>query len=122
MVYRIPCSCGQEYIGETRRSLESRLKEHQAATRRGETEKSAVAEHAWTHQHRPLWDETAILDQARSNSTLLIKEAFYILTAEREKLLNRDQGLQVSECWRPVLRRLLHVHTAHAQIASISSP
>ena len=46
VVYEIPCSCGQRYIGETRRTLGSRLKEHQAATRRGEIEKSAIAEHA----------------------------------------------------------------------------
>ena len=29
MVYRIPCSCGLAYIGETKRSVETRLKEHQ---------------------------------------------------------------------------------------------
>ena len=54
VVYKIPCSCGQEYIGETKRTLETRLKEHQAATRRGETEKSAIAEHAWAKQHLSL--------------------------------------------------------------------
>ena len=37
---------GQKYIGETKKALEMRLKEHQAATRRGETEKSAITEHA----------------------------------------------------------------------------
>ena len=89
VVYKIPCSCGQEYIGETKRtSLETRLKEHQAATRRGETEKSAIAEHAWAKQHHPLWDETTILDQARNNNTLLIKEAFHITLTRPQKLLN----------------------------------
>ena len=33
VVYKIPCSCGLAYIGETKRSLETRLKEHQAATK-----------------------------------------------------------------------------------------
>ena len=37
--------------GETKRALETRIGEHQAAVRRGETEKSAVADHAWTKQH-----------------------------------------------------------------------
>ena len=50
---RISCSCGLAYIGETKRSLETRLKEHQATTRRGETDKSAIAEHAWEKQHHP---------------------------------------------------------------------
>ena len=33
VVYEIPCSCGKKYIGETKRVLETQLKEHQAATR-----------------------------------------------------------------------------------------
>ena len=28
LVYRIPCNCGQSYISETRRRLETRLREH----------------------------------------------------------------------------------------------
>ena len=28
VVYRVPCSCGKTYIGETRRRLETRMKEH----------------------------------------------------------------------------------------------
>ena len=51
VVYGIPCSCGQVYIGETKRMLETRIKEHQAAARLGQFEKSAVAEHAWQDGH-----------------------------------------------------------------------
>ena len=49
------------HIGETKRALGTRLKEHQAVTRRGEVEKSAIAEHAWAEQHQPLWEEISIL-------------------------------------------------------------
>ena len=45
-VYRVPCSCEKQYIGETNRALGTRTIEHLTATERGETEKSAVAEHA----------------------------------------------------------------------------
>ena len=34
------------YIGETKRALQARIKEYKVATRRGELEKSAIAEHA----------------------------------------------------------------------------
>ena len=48
VVYRIPCSnCDNTHIEETN------LKEHQANIRRGEIEKSAIAEHAWTEQYQP---------------------------------------------------------------------
>ena len=68
------------------------LKEHQAATRRGEVEKSAIAEHAWAEQHHPLWEEISILEQADRDDVLMIKETFCIATAEHQKSLNRDQG------------------------------
>ena len=92
VVYKIPCSCGKKYIGETKRALGTRLKEHQAATRRGEVEKSAIAEHASAEQHQPLWEEISILEQADRDDVLRIKEAFCIATAEHQKSLNRDQG------------------------------
>ena len=61
VVYRVPCGYGMEYIGEAKRTLATRLKEHQSATRRGEVEKSAIAEHAWKAGHPPLWEEVEIL-------------------------------------------------------------
>ena len=105
VVYSIPCSCGQKYIGETKRNLEARLKEHQIATRRGETDKSAIAEHAWEKQHQPQWNIIKILDRARNESILLIKEALHIMMTDQHSLLNRDQGLAVVDCWRPLLKK-----------------
>jgi predicted GIY-YIG superfamily endonuclease len=103
VVYRIPCSCGLAYIGETKRMLETRLKEHMAATRRGEIDKSAMAEHVWSHQHQPQWDETSILDQDNKH-ILRIKEALHIMLANPQTLINRDQGTAISDCWTPVLQ------------------
>ena len=84
---------------ETKRALETRIKEHKAATRRGETTKSAIAEHAWKEHHVILWDETKVLDQAKNNTTLLIKEALYIRLSDTQ-LINRDEGVTISDCWR----------------------
>ena len=61
VVYRVPCGCGMEYIGETKRTLATRLEEHQSATSCGKVEKSAIAEHAWKASHPPLWEEVEIL-------------------------------------------------------------
>ena len=89
-----------KYIGETKRALETCLKEHQAATRRGETEKSAIAEHAWSRNHQPLWEEPRILDCASHTTTLMIKEAIHISLRDPAELLNRDQGLDIDCCWK----------------------
>ena len=104
VVYRIPCSCGQVYIGETKRRLETRLKEHRDACERGMMEKSAVAEHAWEHHHPIHWEETTVLDHGRGQE-LLVKEALHIQMTPVEERFNRDGGLEVPGCWTAVMRR-----------------
>ena len=64
VVYAIDCSCGKKYMGETKRTLNTRLSEHQAAARRGEL---AIAEHAWTEGHKLNWESAKIMDRADHN-------------------------------------------------------
>ena len=104
VVYRIPCSCGQVYIVETKRRLETRLKEHRDAWERGMMEKSAVTEHAWEHHHPIHWEETTVLDHGRGQK-LLAKEALHIQMTPVEERFNRDGGLEVPGCWTAVMRR-----------------
>ena len=105
VVYRIPCSCGKSYIGETKRRLETRLREHQEACRKGTLEKSAVAEHAWKDHHTIKWEETAVVDMARHPRELLLKEAIHIQMTPAEERLNRDAGLELPGCWVAALRK-----------------
>jgi len=71
VVYRIPCSCGQVYIGETKRRLKTRLKEHRDACERGMMEKSAVAERVGAPPPNPLggdhrtgpWQRTGVVGE-----------------------------------------------------------
>ena len=69
---------GKKYIEETKRTLNTKLSEHQAAARRGELEKSAIAEHAWTEEHKLNWVSARIIEH---NKTLLIKNAVYTQVA-----------------------------------------
>ena len=58
VIYKIPCGgCPQAYVGQTGRSLSHRAKEHLRACRNGDTELSAVAEHAWSSGHAVAWDD-----------------------------------------------------------------
>jgi hypothetical protein len=50
-VYRIPCECGRVCIGQTGRSADTRLKEHQRHIRLDHPDKSAVAEHSSDQEH-----------------------------------------------------------------------
>ena len=100
VVYQVPCSCGLVYIGKTIRRLETRLKEHKDACSKGQTEKSAIAEHAWKHDHAIKWDNTLVLDHARRHQELLLlKEALHIHTMAKNRNFNRDQGIEFHKCW-----------------------
>jgi len=65
VVYSIPCSCGQVYIGETKRRLEARLKRASVCLQKGMTDISAVTEHAWENSHSIDWEGMSVLDLAR---------------------------------------------------------
>ena len=51
ILYPIPYNCGQVYIGETRQRLETRVKEHWDACKKGMTDNSAVVKHTWENCH-----------------------------------------------------------------------
>jgi hypothetical protein len=51
-VYRMPSECGKVYVGQTGRSVDIRLKEHQQHIRLEHPDKSAVAEHSIDQGYR----------------------------------------------------------------------
>ena len=89
------------YTGETKRTLKTRMKEHRAAARLGQLEKSAVAEHAWKDGHTTDWSDVRILDGVPGNSVATADqtEALYVHLRPTEEKINRDLGLAVPECW-----------------------
>ena len=105
VVYRIPCSCGKAYIGETKRRLETRLREHQDACRTQSLQKSAVAEHAWGSHHHINWKDTSVINRARRPEELLLKEAIHIQGTPAGECLNRDGGKGIPRCWTAALKR-----------------
>ena len=62
VVYSISCACcDHHYIGETGRNLKTREEEHRTNVKKGEIEKSGIAEHAWICGHQIDWTSTKIL-------------------------------------------------------------
>ena len=105
IVYWIPCSCGKAYIGETKRRLQTRLREHQDACRTQSLQKSAVAEQAWGSHHHINWKDTSVINRARRPEELLLKEAIHIQVTPAGKCLNRDGGKGIPRCWTAALKR-----------------
>ena len=71
-----------------------------------ELKKSALAEHAWSQDHRILWDSAKIIDRATNIKERKIKEAIHIQLTHQNERLNRDVGLELSTVWFSALREL----------------
>ena len=89
-------------MGETKRTLTTRLKEHKAACGLGAFVRSAVAKHAWQEGHEIDWNDIEILDTAKDLQERKVKESLYIRIV---CLMNRDR--ENSYCYGPsrMLRR-----------------
>ncbi|XP_018309177.1 uncharacterized protein [Mycetomoellerius zeteki] len=60
-VYKIPCSCGQVYIGETGRMVNLRIKEHQRDVRLKHATQSALSEHNIETGHQIQFNKTTTI-------------------------------------------------------------
>ncbi|XP_055527541.1 uncharacterized protein LOC129720131 [Wyeomyia smithii] len=89
-IYRIPCqNCPSVYIGQTRRKVKVRLKEHKAAVDNGKTSESSVAAHAIGCDHVIDWKEAKLIKNVRKASQLNAWESYFISNSQ-ERLMNED--------------------------------
>ena len=105
-IYKVPCSCGSVYIGMTKRSVKTRLCEHERCLRLNQPEKSAVAQHAIENNHTIEFNQTEILAKPKGYFNLARREALEI--EQHPNNFNRDMGYQVSRTWRPLLNNKQH--------------
>jgi hypothetical protein len=102
--YRIPCECGEVYVGLTGRSIKTRCKEHRRHIRLNRLDKSAVVEHSINTGHCIHFSNTIVLDRTSSYMNHLLKEAIGIRL--NNKNFNRDGGLMLRRAWHPVINML----------------
>ena len=102
VIYEIPCECGESYIGETLRPLETRIAEHKRCCREGNSS-SGVAEHMWSKQHDIKWANVRILDSETGWTKRKIKEAMYM---KLQGNVFSQPSKQPSETWLPLLRKV----------------
>ncbi|KAJ8947675.1 hypothetical protein NQ318_009559 [Aromia moschata] len=75
-VYELKYTCGKSYIGQTGRSIQCRIKEHQPHTRLGNTDKSAIAEHVHINEnHKIDYENVRVLNK----TTRIIRESLEIM-------------------------------------------
>ncbi|KAJ8938837.1 hypothetical protein NQ318_019012 [Aromia moschata] len=103
-VYELKCTCGKNYIGQTGRSIQCRIKEHQGHTRLGNTDKSAIAEHVHTNEnHKIDYENIRVLDKTTRYYPRIIRESLEIM--KNNNNFNREDGYRLSNTWRLAIPR-----------------
>lgn len=105
VVYRISCNdCEASYVGQTKRQLNTRLKEHKSDIKRS-TSPSVISKYLMDCEHSFDWNNAKILDEEQVYNKRLISEMLHI---KRQKFgLNRQSDTEnLPDVYLPVLNLL----------------
>lgn len=90
-IYEVQCKdCTKLYIGQTRRKLATRFKEHCSHIKHNRSSKSAVALHALEFDHLDVNKECVTLKKHVSNPLLLNAWESIYMYQNKTKLMNTD--------------------------------
>jgi len=94
VVYKIFCkNCESTYVGQTKRKLSTRLKEHKNNLKQDQSRHSVISEHTIKHNHSFDWDKTKIMDIESRYSKRIISEMIHIKEQKVSLNLNSDTEL-----------------------------
>lgn len=97
-VYQIPCECGLVYIGQTKKALSERLKQHKYHEKCKNSKLSAVAKHSIEEKHTILYEESKIIDQQDKRWPRCVSESIQIIK-HPHNFNGEDCGYAMSASW-----------------------
>lgn len=104
-IYRINCkNCARPYYGETKRPLNTRIKEHRENTKKGLVDKSKIAQHCWSENHHMDFEEAKIIHREPHFFKRKLIEASYIKLADQPI---SQSSVEIRPIWLPILKKEL---------------
>ena len=97
-IYKLDCSCGESYIGETKKKVSTRLMEHQRDSYLGKWSSSGASEHARSCHGQINWSGNVTIAQESRYVQRKVREALEI--RRNQPAMNRDQGnIATTDSW-----------------------
>ena len=99
MVYKFDCkNCSATYIGETKRSLRTRINEHKT----NKNKESVVSLHRIENKHEFDWDNTFVLDMESNYKKRLVSEMIYI-KSNHNSIIKKEDIQNLSTMYFPII-------------------
>ena len=95
-VYELQCNCGKNYIGQTGRSVATRIKEHISSAKHKREGLSSFADHLIQTGHDITQYSAKILKKCNKGKKLDVLEQWEIEKATSNNLLNTQLERQVA--------------------------
>ncbi|XP_037028013.1 uncharacterized protein LOC119068513 [Bradysia coprophila] len=89
LIYKVVCTCGKVYIGQTIQRLQKRLEGHRYNCKIGNKQHSALCEHLIETQHQLNWDDVKILCKEPKKRNRDVMEMIAIKTTAN--VINKQQ-------------------------------
>ena len=98
VVYRIPCECGEVFIGESGRPTQDRIKESTI-----ETSDSPIPRPPLFQSMPTISDKVKFIDHDTYHYTCRVKEAIHIRLHPHN--INRESEIEIPEEWMPMIKK-----------------
>jgi len=103
VVYKISCNnCDATYVGQTKRQLNTRVKEHKLDIKKTTGPPSVISQHRLTNNHDFKWDDIDILDKERKYHNRLVSEMIYI-KKQKNSINKQNDTEQFPDIYLPLI-------------------
>jgi hypothetical protein len=107
VVYKLKCKdYNASYVGQTKRKLKTRIKEHMNNIKLDTPKLSAISEHRIQKNYTFDWENVEILDFESNYNKRLISEMIHINEQQNGINLKTDTDL-LNDCYIPIFNRLV---------------